>query len=84
MSNWKKFTGTFDGNDFFLLRKAGIDEQRTGRFWLPVVAQLIDGDLYSIDNELEALSWANFDSEGFCYEERNPFKANLEWCPIPE
>ncbi len=81
---WKPFTGTFECHQFFLIRKVGIDTNRTGRFFIPIVAQLIDGNLYSVDNELERLSWANFDDEGFCYEERNPFKANLEWHPIPD
>jgi len=84
MTNWKPFTGAFDCNDFFLIRKAGIDANRTGKKYIPIVAQIIAGDLYSVDNELEMLTWANFDNEGFPYEERNPFKANLEWCPIPE
>jgi len=81
---WRPFNGTFEGNDFFLIRKAGLDVNRTGKKYIPIVAQLIDGDLYSVDNELKALSWANYDAEGFVYEEKNPFKADLEWMPIPE
>lgn len=80
---WKDFTGTFEGNDFFLLRMKGIHPGR-GVPYLPCIAQLIDGELYSSDNELEALSWGCYDVDGHLYEERNPFKANLEWCPIPE
>lgn len=82
--NWKPFNGCFGDNEFFLIRKCGIDRNRTGKKFIPVIAQLIDGDLYTSDNELEALSWANHDGEGFVYEEKNPFKANLEWMPIPE
>lgn len=84
MSNWKRFNGIFEGHDYFLIRKIGIDANRTGKQYTPVIAQLIDGDLYTLDNELEALSWANYDVDGFVYEERNPFKAELEWSPIPE
>ena len=83
MTTWKPFTGTFAGNDFFLIRMVGIHPAR-GYKYLPMVAQLIDGELYSIDNEIEALSWGCHDKDGYLYEERNPFKANLEWCPIPE
>lgn len=84
MTNWKPFNGCFGDSRFFLIRKSGIDVNRTGQKYIPIIAQLIAGDLYSADNELEALSWANFDNKGFCYEECNPFKANLEWMPIPE
>lgn len=84
MTAWKPFNGYFGDNKFFLIRKLGIDVNRTGQKYIPIVAQLIDGNLYSVDNELEALSWANYDNDGFCYEERNPFKADLEWMPIPK
>jgi len=81
---WKTFNGCFEGNDYFLIRKVGIDTYKTNKKYVPIVAQLIDGDLYTIDNELEPISWANHDAEGFVYEERNPFKADLEWMPIPK
>lgn len=82
---WKSFNGAFEGNKYFIIRKAGTDPRyQQKRKFIPMIAQLIDGDLYSVDNELEMLSWANFDDQGFCYEERNPFKANLEWHSIPD
>jgi hypothetical protein len=81
--NWKPFNGCFGDNEYFLIRQIG-NHPATGKKLVPIVAQLIDGDLYSIDNEIEPVVFTGHLPNGDICPEYNPFKANLEWMPIPE
>jgi hypothetical protein len=80
---WKLFG---DGNptepyQFFLARRRGEHPGRGGRC-CPVIVQMIDGKLYTSDNELDPLVFSHKDDQWQPCDD--PMQCDLEWHPIPE
>lgn len=66
---------------FFMVRGRGLHPGRGVKF-VPSIVQLIEGELYTCDNELESIIWSK---KGEHLEPTNdPFEADLEWMEIPE
>jgi hypothetical protein len=66
---------------FFMVRVKGIHPGRGGKF-VPTIVQLIEGNLYTSDNELEPIKWVKRNSQ---YEPTtDPYETDLEWREIPE
>lgn len=67
--------------EFFLVRPRGF-HPASGKLFSPSVVQLIDGKLYTCDNELDPIIWSHKDDQWT--PTTDPCEANLEWCEIPE
>lgn len=68
---------------FFLVRPTGIHPGRGGKF-CPTVVQMIDNQLYTCENELEAIIFSVNPQDIMEGPTDDPFNAKLEWCEIPE
>lgn len=62
---------------YFLVRQKGI-HPGLGRKYIPIVVQLINGLLYTPENELDPVVL------GATHPIENPFEVDLEWMELPE
>lgn len=67
--------------DFFLVRQKGL-HPASGKKFVPITVQLIDGKLFTCENELDPLAFST--KHNVMEPSDNPFECALEWMEIPE